>query len=185
MSFNQEGPALELLHHRLVDIPVEFVDNPDVGALLHDTLRQLNLPITGPQLAQWRKQAALENHTLLPLFCWLLVSPELSAGGLAIGQVWNLLTVTSPRLATLAKVKQVLNDTDRREELLRLMLADLDRRPAGESPTQAQDRLSSISSLERARVLEAARAAEARAQEIREALRRKAAEEGADKWARE
>lgn len=185
MPFNQEGPALELLHHRLVDIPLEFLEGPDAGALLHDTLRRLNLPLTGQQLSTWRQQAARENHALLPLFCWLLATPELAAGGLPFGKVWYLLTVTSPRLATLTKVKQVLNDTDRREELLRLMLADLDRRPAGETPAQAQDRLSSISSLERARILEAARAAEARAQEIREALRRKAAQEGADKWARE
>ena len=92
-----------------------------------------------------------------------------------------------------AAARAVIADDDRVDalylqifgELLRLMLADLDRRPAGETPAQAQDRLSSISSLERARVLEAARAAEARAQEIREALRRKAAQEGADKWARE
>lgn len=185
MPFNQEGPALELLHHRLVEIPLEFMESPDAGALLHDTLRLLNLPLTGHQLATWRQQAAQENHTLLPLFCWLLVTPGVFSAGLHFPQVWYLLTITSPRLAQHAKAKQALNDPDRREELLRLMLADLDMRPAGESPAQAQDRLSSISSLERARVLEAARAAEVRAREIREALRRKAAEEGADKWARE
>ena len=185
MSFNQEGPALELLHHRLVEIPFDFLDHLDAGALLHDTLRQLNLSVSGQQLTDWRKQAAPENHTLLPLFCWLLVTPELSGDGLQLERVWHLLTVTSPRLASHTNIKQILNDSDRREELLRLMLADIGRRPAGESPAQAQDRLSSFSSLERARVLEAARAAEARAREIHEALRRKEAEEGADKWARE
>jgi len=58
-------------------------------------------------------------------------------------------------------------------------------RPAGETAAQAQDRLAAVSSGERLRVIEAARLAEERAREIREALARKAAQEAADKWTRE
>ena len=57
--------------------------------------------------------------------------------------------------------------------------------PAGETPEQAADRLTAISGMERRRLLEASRAAEQRARQIREALARKAAEEAADKWSRE
>jgi regulator of extracellular matrix RemA (YlzA/DUF370 family) len=58
-------------------------------------------------------------------------------------------------------------------------------RPAGETVAQAEDRLISLSSAEHARVLRASRDAEKRAQEIRAALARKAAEESADKYTRE
>lgn len=185
MPFSQEGPALESLQHRLAEIPAELFAQPDAGALLHDTLRMLGIPILGEHLSQWRNRALLENHGLLPLFCWLLIAPELIRTNPPGPSVWRLLTETSPQLAAQAGVRPFLDDPDRREELLRLALAELDMRPAGETPEQAQDRLGSISSLERARVFEAARAAEARAREIREALLKRKAREGADKWARE
>ena len=57
--------------------------------------------------------------------------------------------------------------------------------PAGETLAQAQDRLTTLNSAERARVMKAAQAAEQRARQIREELARKAAEESADKWTRE
>jgi hypothetical protein len=45
--------------------------------------------------------------------------------------------------------------------------------------------LITLNSTERARVMKAARVAEERARQVREALIRKAAEESADKWTRE
>jgi len=56
---------------------------------------------------------------------------------------------------------------------------------AEQSVAQAQDRLTTLNSAERARVLQAARAAEERARQIRAALVSKAAQESADKWTRE
>ena len=66
-----------------------------------------------------------------------------------------------------------------------MALARLGFRPAGETLAQAQDRLTTLNSAERARVMKVAQAAEQRARQIREALTRKAAEESADKWTRE
>jgi hypothetical protein len=79
----------------------------------------------------------------------------------------------------------LFEDAERREELARLTLARLGLRPAGESAAQAQDRFTSISSIERARILKASQQAEQRARALREALAKKAAEESADKWTRE
>ena len=100
----------------------------------------------------------------------------------------NVLAVERP--ATIGRAAQVaarkfVSDPDRREELARFALARLGFRPAGETLAQAQDRLTTLNSAERARVLRAARAAEERSRQIREALTRKAAEESADKWTRE
>ncbi|MBP7601669.1 MAG: hypothetical protein KA750_09995, partial [Thermoflexales bacterium] len=58
-------------------------------------------------------------------------------------------------------------------------------RPAGESVAQAQDRLATLNTAERQRVIQAARAAEERARAVREAMARKAAEEAAAKYNRE
>ncbi|OOK67654.1 hypothetical protein BZL30_7641 [Mycobacterium kansasii] len=57
--------------------------------------------------------------------------------------------------------------------------------PAGETVEQAADRLSTLDSATRARVEAEARAAEARAKEVRAALARKRAEEAAARASRE
>ncbi|HEY1052340.1 MAG TPA: hypothetical protein VGE39_21355, partial [Prosthecobacter sp.] len=88
-------------------------------------------------------------------------------------------------LAAHTSSRSFVTDPDRREEIVRVALARLHLRPAGETAAQAQDRLTSLSASERQRVIAAARAAEERAQAIREALARKAAEESADKYTRE
>jgi len=88
-------------------------------------------------------------------------------------------------MAVAAPAHRFTTDPERREELTRTMLARFGYLPAGETAAQAADRLAAISASERRRLLEASRAAEQRAREIREALARKAAQESADKWTRE
>ena len=97
----------------------------------------------------------------------------------------NFLADDVSALAKYAPAQTYHIDSERREELARLMLARTGRQPAGESEAMARDRLSAISGVERARLIAASRQAEARARDIREALVRKAAEESADKWTRE
>jgi hypothetical protein len=97
----------------------------------------------------------------------------------------ELLDKESGELAIQCAARKFVADPDRREELARLALARLGFRPAGETLAQAQDRLTTLNSTERARVMKASRAAEERARQIREALVRKAAEESADKFSRE
>jgi hypothetical protein len=88
-------------------------------------------------------------------------------------------------LAKLNKAPQFVTDPDRREELVRMTLNQLGLRPQGETVAQAQDRLITLSTTERQRVLRAARAAEERAREIRTAMATQAAREAADKLSRE
>ena len=87
-----------------------------------------------------------------------------------------------------AGVRRLLGDDvdpDRREELARLCLKDLGLRPAGESLAQAQDRLNTLSSVERQRVIGAARQAEERTRAIRAEMARKARAEADSKAMRE
>lgn len=68
---------------------------------------------------------------------------------------------------------------------MRLCLQALDLRPWGETEIQALDRLNTVDSLERKRVMRESLAAHKRAEEIRQAMARKEAEEAASKMTRE
>jgi hypothetical protein len=97
----------------------------------------------------------------------------------------DFLTGGLTQLGSLAKAPTFIADPDRREELARLALRDLGLRPAGESEAQAQDRLATLSTAERNRVMAAARQAEERARKVREAMAKQAAEEAAAQYSRE
>lgn len=80
---------------------------------------------------------------------------------------------------------QLVGDPDRREETARTVMRALGLRPMGESVAVAQDRLTTMSSAERQRVLAESRAAEERNRQILEEMRRKAEAEAASPWGRE
>jgi hypothetical protein len=119
------------------------------------------------------------------LLCWLLADEWFQQNKLSAAALLDLIRQGSAQLGAQVASRKFVTDPDRREELARFSLARLGYRPAGETVPQAQDRMTSLSSAERARVLQASRAAEERARSIREALARKAAEESADKFTRE
>jgi hypothetical protein len=66
--------------------------------------------------------------------------------------------------------------------LARMCLAALGLRPMGETLEQAQDRMSTLDSTERQRLLRATAEAERRAREVREAMARKQALESASRF---
>lgn len=78
-----------------------------------------------------------------------------------------------------------LSDGERREELIRRILATYGFGVEGEEVARSAERLEVLDSLARARILRDAQAAQKRAQEIREALARQEAEEAASKYTRE
>ncbi len=89
------------------------------------------------------------------------------------------------KLAELVAADQFVKDPDRREELARLCLAALDLRPAGESENSAEDRLKTLDSVERVRLIKATQEQQKRARQLREEMRRKEAAEAAAKVGRE
>lgn len=202
------GPLLELLTRRLAETPPEMLAEPalgdrpgvETGAVAGDVLRALGL--VRPDAA-WlatlhpeRGDKAARNLLRVTLIaCWLLAEPWLrgKADG-AMAQAW--LREAPGELAALATADAFVRDDDRREELARLALKALGYAPQGETETQAQDRLEAISSVERNRVIAAARKAneaakkrraeeEERARKVREEMQRKAAEAAAAKGSRE
>lgn len=188
--------SLDALLRRLIDTPPDFLDPPrrgregqvQVAAVVNDVLAQYGVAL--PAALQASLSGSLVAVTanqlsLTAVMAWLLADEGWQTLIFPREALVTIFSDAVPALAAEAAVGRYLHDPDRREELVRTAIARLGLRPQGETAAQAADRLASVSSVERRRLLDASRAAEARARAIREALARKAAEESADKWTRE
>ena len=195
-----EGPPIELLTRRLAECPAEFLAEPRIGlhgqvrvaAVVADLARDLGGPLLTPAQAEVFQPRGSDQATarrnwlaLVLVGAWLLGDPWFRSGQPFGAGAVEFLTSRLTELANLNVAGKFVSDPDRREELARVCLSGLGLRPAGESAAQAADRLSTISSSERQRVLEAARQAEERARAVREAMQKKAAEEAAAQSSRE
>jgi hypothetical protein len=192
----RQGPILESLTRRLAETPVDFLSEPRIGgkgqihvaAVVGDMLRRLPEAPQNISLDEFDGSDARRDRNRLSitlLLCWLLADDWFRREKIAAKEILQLLEKDAAELAAYAPSKRYVTDAERREELVRLALSRLGFRPAGETRAQAEDRLSTLSSAERARVLKASRVAEERARKIREALLKKAAQESADKYTRE
>jgi hypothetical protein len=183
------GPQLDWLLHRLAECPPDFLGGAneiDITALTCDHFRALGVPIPAPQ--ERGNLAALpgESRHLIPIVLWLLRDDWFLTRQQLAPATWKFLQSDAlTRLAKLVRADAVINDPDRREEMVRLCLKGLDLVPEGESTVQAADRLTTLDSVERERVVRQTRKAEARAREIREAMARKRAQEAAARYSRE
>jgi hypothetical protein len=196
MIMDKAGPSLEHLLHRIAGVPSEFSAEPliaskgevHVPAVVRDlfAMRGLHLDIATLSVFAGRDAKTDRNRlSIALLMCWVLSDREIPVAPEGSELMLGLLRDDAGQLATYTNVNKLSQDAERREELARLILARLGLRPAGETAAQAQDRFTSISSIERARILKASQQAEQRARALREALAKKAAEESADKWTRE
>ncbi len=192
-----EGPPLEALTRRLAECPADFTAEPRVGAagqvhvaaVVADLLRDLGGPLlTNAQRDSFQPKDAKRYRNWLQLVlitAWLLHDEWFRAERRFGAAAGDFLTGGLAQRSALTTAPSYITDADRREELVRLVLRDLGLRPAGESVAQAQDRLMTISTAERQRVLEASRQAEERARAVREAMAKQAAEEAAAQYSRE
>jgi hypothetical protein len=183
------GPQLDRLLHRLAECPPDFLLGPkeiDITALACDHFRALGVSIPGPEERRSLPALPREAQQLIPVVLWLLRDDWFVARPQLAQATWLFLKSDAlAQLAMLVRGDAIVNDPDRREELVRLCLKGLDVVPEGESAVQAADRLTTLDSVERQRVIRKTRQAEARAREIREAMARKQAEEAAARYSRE
>jgi hypothetical protein len=190
------GPALALLTHRLADTPAEFLASPRIGqdgelfvaALVNDVLLLHGQRASARALLAFQADADKPERNRLRLVAvcaWLLADPWFIEAGIAHADLLRALTEAPAQLASIANATLFIGDFERREECVRVLLAQLELLPAGETQDQAENRLSAISGTERLALLAASRKAEARARKIRAKLAEKAAQESADKWTRE
>ena len=194
----KHGPVLETLLRRLAECPPEFLAEPRIGdkgdvevaAVVNDLMDDLGGALLTPvQLAVFRPAEAdrkTQNRLRTVLVAaWLLHDAWFWAQQVFAAPAYEFLAHGLDDLASFVQASKLVSDADRREELARLGLKALGLRPAGETVAQAEDRLTTLSSAERQRVIREAQAAEKRARAIRAAMARKAAEEAAARYGRE
>lgn len=190
------GPSLDVLLRRLLDMPPDFLQPPrragagplHVAAVVGDVFaaRALHLPpAVRSTLAGDLTGVSANQLSLSAVTAWLMADRHWDELPIVPGAWATLFTEAVPALAASATADRFVFDPERRDELVRTVIARLGLLPDGENAAQAADRLARVSGVERQRLLEASRATEERARAIREALARKAAEESADKWTRE
>lgn len=183
----ETAPQLDRLLHRLADCPGEFFQpglQVDVAAIVCDVLRSAPRS-AAPELETARlellRRRREEARSLICLAAWLLHDAELLQCGAT--KLWDVFLAEDwEPLAKLIRAEKFTSDPDRREEFARLCLAMLGLQAAGESAAQFNDRLSTLSSVGRERILRETAKAERRAREIREAMARQKALESASRF---
>lgn len=190
-----EGPPLESLLRRLEDMPPEFLENPaitdeerlHVGALISDLFRKIGILLSTEKLQRYDTVESPEEGNLSKLrslACWFLQDDYLIKL-ITEDSLFKIIDETIPSLANEYRASRYIEDAERREEFTRRILSDFNLRPAGETLHQAEDRLQSLDSVERKRIIAASRESEKRAREIRETLAKEAARRAADKYTRD
>ena len=196
------GPPLAPLQRRLADTPAEWLQPPStrsgegvsIAALLSDYLESLDLePLAKAEVEAYdgAKAAQLNWLRLTLLAIWLLHDEQLHgqlAGTASAAMRRSLLKFLGSALQQRAEhlsANSAVRSGDGREELARQLLAALGLQPAGETAAQATARLQATDSIERARLVKAAKTAQERTRKLREAMARKAAQEAAMKYNRE
>ncbi len=184
-----EGPSIHRLHHCLTAFPRDWLDavhEQTFVALMHDAMLSRCSALQARDLEPFRRPVAqCRWYRLSLLIAWFLNDDGFACHRFTARQLVHLLTHTAGELAEAGATALYLEDVDRREEFIRVVLHALGLRPAGETDAQAEDRLQAASSQERRRVLQASQAAEARARELRLKLAEQRAREAADKMTRE
>lgn len=189
------GGDVAALVRRLSETPEEFLLAPrvgrtgaiDVAAIAGDVLWDVEGRRPEPAFLLGLDETRAERTNLQRLraiTAWLFHDVSLRRAELAPA-MRTFLERGLGELAGLVDATSFVREPERREELVRRALAALGLVPEGETEAQARDRLSSLDSVERRRVIEAARQAEERARKVREEMARKAAAEAAAKVSRE
>jgi hypothetical protein len=195
----KENPDLQRLLRRMTEIPAAFLQPPSgasmkgcvcTPALVQDTLLHMGYSLVSQEVlkafipGKGLPASEESRFRLIQVVCWLVHDPwffQQKAG-------MKLLTLFSGKFtdfAALVTPEKVIQDEERREELVRFCLKHFAGIPEGETLAQCEDRWQTLDSVERARVIRAARQAEQRARQIREEMERKRAAEAASTYGHE
>jgi len=191
-----EGPFLEDLLRRVAETPPDFLLQPFIGSsgcvhvaavvadLLEDLTGERVTPNKVAALGSKKERADRGRISVALIMSWLFYAESLRPH-LKQAELLELILDGSAELSPHVAASKCVSDPDRREEFVRFCLSKLGLRPKGESRAQAEDRLTAISSAARKAAIAASRGALERSRAVLAALKRKAAQESADKYTRE
>lgn len=187
---------LQALTHRLSECPPEFLLEPQISgrgeiwvdAVVADLLVDLGAERPPPaRLGRFHPDddARRDELRVVLVACWLLHDEWFRAQACFGDAALSWLDGGLEEVSAVVAADAFVNDAERREELARRCLSALGLVPAGESSSQAADRLATLDSVEQARVVSAMREREARARELRRKMEEQRAREAAARYTRE
>jgi len=195
----QEGPELISLTRRLLDISLEFENqiweakgNPDFAsgqihlyAMYGDLIRYIsgNYPSENDYKFFFNKQVINKPNyqRIILIAIYLLFDPWFkNRKGLKVN-IDKLLHKQLLLYNDIVQANSFVKDAERREEFVRVCLFHLGFYPMGEEEKKSFNRLLSVDSIERQRVVAETKAAQVRAQQLRDEMAARAAEEAASK----
>ena len=197
----KQGPPIAVLTAHLSGCPEIFLAEPvqpsgkgkvDVSAVVSDLSLELGgTVLSKAQVKKYRYSSSRKikkernRLRLILLASWVLFHKDV-ARKLRAKDVLTWLDSGLDELAGLVSAEAFVEDSERREEFSRICLAAQEIVPGGESKSEAENRLSALSTVEREKVVREARAAEERAQKVREEMARKRRErQAASSYSRE
>jgi hypothetical protein len=184
----------EIRHYtkRISDFPRSLLnlDHLSPEALWNDTLTLMTMKMNHKQelnSISWdtvqKDKDLLGLHAIL---CHFFHQPEWKDDIIKINLLVTFLQDKLPSLATQVKpYTEWMSDGERTEELVRSLFSVLKILPANETEKYFNDRLRSLDTLERIKILEESRKAQERAQEILRKIKQVEEEEAASKYNRE
>lgn len=183
--------SLAELQRWLVEMPPIFSASPDtveggtvrVRAVMNDLFETLTGVRRPAPLGSTESSVAQAQWCLAA--CHLLWHPALRASRYSEAQLQRVFFQEVALMAAIVPIAQLVQDEERREELIRRTLRALNLTLPGESTEDTEDRLGQVDSVEQHRVIADALAREQRTREVREQMASKAAQEAAAKVSRE
>ncbi len=185
-------PTISELIHHIKQCPTGFIGLPmqkgcgevATEALVNDALRAITGSLTAPRLVEIDADRRSENELrLMQVCCWLMTHPSFS--GTSCEKLQKFLLTGLGDVAEVVNTEAWISDEERAEELARLLLAAIDKIPANESAAEARDRLDSVNTVQRRKVIEESRAAIERTRELRRKMAEAKAREAANVYGRE
>jgi hypothetical protein len=184
----------EIRHYtkRIIEFPIYLIDlnslSPD--ALWNDTLTLITKKFNhSQQLSFVNWTSVKQDKNLLGLhaiLCYLLPEVFIETPDLKVNLLTLYLRDTLPNLSKhVSPYTEWMRDGERSEELVRSIFSALKILPANETEKYFQDRMRSIDTLERIKILEESKKARERAQEILRQIKQAEEEEAASKYNRE
>ncbi len=187
-----EKPTISQMIHHIKKCPSEFLRRPiqnkigetHTAALVNDLLRSLsNQPTAVATFALDPQSHTLAELHLMQISCWALSHPFFSRVDTRL--IAGFLKTGLKQVAGLVKTESWITDEERAEELARMIFSACNEIPAGESSSEAQDRLTSVDTVNRIKVIEKSRKAMERAKELRRKMAEEKAREAANIYGRE
>ena len=159
-----------------------------VDAVVSDLMMDLGgEPLGLKDSRPFRREGANNRNYLRQVLvcCWLFHDNWFLDAKRFSQPVLKWLTKGLKPLARLVSADLFVSDPDRREELVRLCLEALELRPSGETEAQAADRLRTLDSVERERIIQDTKAQLEHARQLRKAMQEQKAREAAARHSRE